>query len=347
MASPKIPRQTPAPLCGKLVDLIVGNLDADLACLTSVQTRKIELLPPPTHDGASSETQGGVPMSSGDVTPRVEHPKTIRILTLPSMRLLRTPRRLGSWQRPELVFHRLCHDHSLPVLIEEMQGSVGERRLHLSARSIRLSPMAFPVSSFLRSQAIFLIRWSLYVSRLEPAGQYPTIVHAINSKPPSFFRFAVGHLLACTTDTDWSLEQTLDILRPRTACRSRNMQVRRMVVPLKQLFGPKQINLTNQGFSSVTHLDVLDSVELPHSDANFVPNLAFLPSLTHFSLNDDIPWSGVRNARVVMMQYKDYWPQWENAASGKSFSFGARAEDFVARKQRGAVERTLLAMAGR
>ncbi|KAJ7644872.1 hypothetical protein FB45DRAFT_1021613 [Roridomyces roridus] len=207
------------------------------------------------------------------------------------------------------------------------------------------------------------------------------ILRAIKSKPPAFFQTAVRHLCICSMS--WSIEEALDVVRvcrgivdlaltDQYACSEvldalADTHVRRMAIPLK----PLQVDLTHQAFASVTHLDILDSVEV--ADSNLVANIVGFPSLTHLCLNDDIPWwivhsvlsqcselqllvvawssssdldlyqwakeNPVQDERLVIVRYWDFWSDWEEAANGQSLDHWSRSQDFVARKRSGDVQK--------
>ncbi|KAK7050745.1 tyrosinase central domain-containing protein [Favolaschia claudopus] len=144
------------------------------------------------------------------------------------------------------------------------------------------------------------------------------------------------------------------------------LQLRRLAVNLRVLFGQSPIDLRHPLFHSVTHLDIF-RVE---GVADILPKLSVLPSLTHLALDSDLPREkilgvlpGCEDLKVLLVQwrrfekegfatakvpcvydvrfviaiYSDYWAEWENGARGREDSW-SRADEFVLRKRKGEVE---------
>ncbi|KAJ7756619.1 hypothetical protein B0H16DRAFT_1458072 [Mycena metata] len=143
------------------------------------------------------------------------------------------------------------------------------------------------------------------------------------------------------------------------------IQTRRLVIDLFQLFETRPVDLGLSLFSHVTHLDLLGD-----SDSRIYSQLPRLPALTHLCLNGDIEegvfhdllstcvalqllvnlWSeGQRDItqqraydtpfvdpRFVVGVFAAYWVDWQAGAYGRR-DFWAAAEDFVAQKRRGEI----------
>ncbi|KAJ7728271.1 hypothetical protein DFH07DRAFT_851208 [Mycena maculata] len=141
----------------------------------------------------------------------------------------------------------------------------------------------------------------LRISRYSPLAG--VVLDAVHSKPTTFLRTAVRHLLL-DGSAQWSQDDALSVLRLCTGLVSllpfgrfaspallpvlREMRsVRRLSASLEDLFGSSDaIDLHHPLFSGITHLDIFDPVE---SAPQIYVQLSALPRLTHLCLNNDIP----------------------------------------------------------
>ncbi|KAJ7689297.1 hypothetical protein B0H17DRAFT_1202419 [Mycena rosella] len=199
-----------------------------------------------------------------------------------------------------------------------------------------------------------------------------------NLKPPDFFHHRVRHLFLGlgTTTIAGELEGTLSICRgiqslvlfafagPSILPSLGAMQLRRLSIDLKALFGTRPIDTGHLAFTFVTHLDIFgDTTGQP----DLLANLARLPALTHLALfryhtailetelsknkklqvlihmqsvgYADDHWISIDDTRFVYMMLSDdeYERDWVVGVKG-GMDFWARAALFVAKKRRGEIK---------
>ncbi|KAJ6512957.1 hypothetical protein C8R45DRAFT_1088053 [Mycena sanguinolenta] len=135
----------------------------------------------------------------------------------------------------------------------------------------------------------------------DPVKHYPAfrpdvLVHAIQSKPASFFRKSVRHLNFATPGYRFSEEDARTII---SACSgvvnlhvaSQNLvtkefldllpPVKRLYINVEMLFHPSPVDFAHPSLSQLTHLQLFDW--LREDTANQWAKLAALPQLTHLS----------------------------------------------------------------
>ncbi|KAJ6518297.1 hypothetical protein C8R47DRAFT_960183 [Mycena vitilis] len=147
------------------------------------------------------------------------------------------------------------------------------------------------------------------------------------------------------------------------------LPVHRLSLSLGALFGGLEyVNPTHAVFRCVTHIDLFDMMD--EGLLEIVPLIPQLPALTHLCLDDHTPqfiltslltqcprleillvlyplfqthaYEAARvpeehDVRLVIGQYQNSWEDWEDGAKGLPYPW-SRADDFVARKQRGEIE---------
>ncbi|KAJ7131418.1 hypothetical protein C8R44DRAFT_774807 [Mycena epipterygia] len=123
-------------------------------------------------------------------------------------------------------------------------------------------------------------------------------VAILKSKPASFFRDAVRHvLLASKTPPDvaesvlsvcsgienlWILIYEDDIHGPLLPLLG-HFPLKQLYCDLQNVFGSAPIDFTHNLFSQITHLELLG---IPDSDPQFWSGIALIPHLTHLAFND-------------------------------------------------------------
>ncbi|KAJ7096948.1 hypothetical protein C8R44DRAFT_812439 [Mycena epipterygia] len=210
------------------------------------------------------------------------------------------------------------------------------------------------------------------------------LLRATTTKPPSFFHNVVRHLLL-EWRTPWSSEETISVLKLCTGivnlaispfytyptgilAQLAQMQLQRLAVGFRALFGPKKaIDMRHPLFSSITHLDIFDTLD---GDTDMCAQVPAIPALTHLCVHGRVPWETItmllaacprlellvnrwlsttnahaqaknvpfHDMRFVIQLYKNYWSEWEANARGLGPNFWSLADDFVARKRSGDID---------
>ncbi|KAJ7488968.1 hypothetical protein FB451DRAFT_681141 [Mycena latifolia] len=201
-------------------------------------------------------------------------------------------------------------------------------------------------------------------------------------KPANFFRDRVWNLFV---EKNMDEDKLVEILSMCSALRSlvvfpypersilprlQTMKLRRLALFLKGLFEDRlRLDPADPMFTSLTHLDLFDSLDSSSDLLSLFANLALLPALTHlalFELNDStvgtqllstkgklkvlvrmqslVPYPAevlpsIDDARFVSLLVSDeeYPSDWIFGTRGR-LDFWARAELFVAKKRRGEIK---------
>ncbi|KAJ7112710.1 hypothetical protein C8R44DRAFT_985098 [Mycena epipterygia] len=225
------------------------------------------------------------------------------------------------------------------------------------------------------------------VVRVRDFRPYSDLAHALlratTTKTPSFLHDAVRHVFL-ESNTLWSPEETIIILKFCTGvvnlaitdctdpagilAQLAQMQLQRLACCLPSLFAENAIDMRHPLFSSITHLDIFDTIE---EGDTICPQIPAIPSLTHLGLHCEIPWATIatlltecprlellvnrwpwymqqahaqaqnvpfHDMRFVIQLYNQYINEWEADARGLRPNFWSLADDFVARKRSGLVD---------
>ncbi|KAJ7447466.1 hypothetical protein FB451DRAFT_1411881 [Mycena latifolia] len=277
------------------------------------------------------------------------------------------------------------------ALVEERRA--GRTTIELEREIFETTALLYPstIPTLLRVARRILV-WvepMLYrVVRVNATPPYSAMAQAVlrarKTKPRSFFNKAVRYLVL-DFPAAWTLDEAREVLKlctdligfapiayfanPTMLPILAEMHVQRLSVCLRDLFGgysfdgDKDIDFTHPVFTSITHLDVFDSV-----GERICAHLPSLPALTHLCLSEVVPWDMVRrllvecpglevlldlfpairqdvgrawaqsipfhDIRFVVGVYTDYVDEWEQCAQGLP-KFWLLADDFVAQKRRG------------
>ncbi|KAJ7710615.1 hypothetical protein B0H17DRAFT_1027434 [Mycena rosella] len=132
-----------------------------------------------------------------------------------------------------------------------------------------------------------------------PVFHRDLLMNLINSKPASFLRGAVRHLLLYRVHTDdveaivsacpavenlWVLVNGIHNLLPLI----QNLPLKRLHVHSTQLFASLSKNdFTHRVFAHITHLEIFDSYIITGIDLEVWSGISLIPNLSHLSFNDE------------------------------------------------------------
>ncbi|KAJ7131238.1 hypothetical protein C8R44DRAFT_978192, partial [Mycena epipterygia] len=274
--------------------------------------------------------------------------------------------------------------HSYPAFPPELEREV----FKITAL---LHPGAIPILLRVARRVLVWIEPLLYrVVHINGRLPYSNMAHALlratTTKAPDFFQ-TVRHLFV-EVGTPWSPEETIIILKLCTGivnlsiticypdptgilAQLAQMQLQRLAGSLQPLFnGGKTIDMCHPLFSSITHLDIFDTIG--DGDIDICPQIPAIPALTHLCLHDRIPWATIKkllaecpklellvnlrrprssalvqifvqdvpihDMRFVIQLYQDCWSGWKAHVTGLRPDFWSLADDFVARKRSGDID---------
>ncbi|KAJ6546766.1 hypothetical protein DFH09DRAFT_1039972 [Mycena vulgaris] len=137
------------------------------------------------------------------------------------------------------------------------------------------------------------------VIRVEDSSMGDAFLEATSSKPPSFFRDAVRHVLLDAM-APWPVDVAKDVLKictgvvnialcgkfstPEILPVLAEMPIQRLAAHLEQLFGDSPIDPAYPAFTSITHLHIFDD----YPEAAVLDCIPALPALTHLCLSEEV-----------------------------------------------------------
>ncbi|KAF8202647.1 hypothetical protein K438DRAFT_1965139 [Mycena galopus ATCC 62051] len=235
------------------------------------------------------------------------------------------------------------------------------------------------------------------VLNLSNVDHAAAVLASLNAKSDSFLAAAVRHVLvyASTRSLDpAALESLLEscpgivglsiignVAGPNLLPVLGNMHIQRLSADLEQLFREDDdaeesaVDLQHSLFAALTHLDVLDDIDVEDEEPQaleWLRHLSTLPALTHLSFSSTPPnpqivddvlracplihvlivafsisdkegpdtyleHSSISDIRFVMVAFVDYYRDWELGARGGE-DIWVRAEEFISRKKGGDLE---------